>query len=252
MAIKINVCLDVWGTGGAEIGYKRIMLKLPQYDWAFTTEVDPTANLVIYANNHRFYDAAKTLNIPTILSTTGPRSLNMPQPADLKAVICSSKKAFEAATHSNKHMIYNGIDFAWLALVKSIECDLLYSPARVGVGQQVEKAIQYAQQNNRHLTVLGARQHLAEDTYSVLKKKYPQVFWTGLLDPNQALRLMKGCKDYIVPTSVHGVSNAVIEAVAYGKNIINLGGVEVPAKEDIDINITAKKYEGLINEALST
>jgi len=250
MAI-INVCLDVWGkAGGAEVGYWRIAQKLPQYDWKFTTDVDPTANLVIYSNNHRFYDAAKALNIPTILRTTGPRSINMPQPADLKAVICSSKKAYELSTHANKHLIYNGVDFKWLDHVKPIECDLLYSPARVGVGQQVEKAIQYAQQNNRNLTVLGSRQHLAEDTYDVLKKKYPAVFWTGLLDPNQALRLMKGCKDYIVPTSVHGVSNAVIEAVAYGKNIINLGGVEVPAKEDIDINITADKYDKLIQEAL--
>lgn len=250
MAVKINICLDIWATGGAEIGYKRIIDKLPQYKWLLTTDVDPTANLVIYSNNHRFYKQSKQYNIPAILRTTGPRSFNIPQPAGLKAVICSSKKSYELAGHPNKCLIYNGIDLDWLNKIEALDCDLLYSPARVGVGQQVEKAIQYAQQNNRHLTVLGDRQHLAENTYDILKKKYPAVHWTGLLDNNQSLRYMKGCKDYIVPTSVHGVSNAVIEAIGFGKNIINLGSVEIPSKEDIDINNTAKKYDELIRSIL--
>jgi hypothetical protein len=256
MAIKISVCLDIWATGGAEIGYWRIFKELERkcgYEWERSMDVNPTANLVIYSNNHRFYEQAKKLNIPAILRTTGPRSINMPQPEDLKSVICSSKKAFELSNHSKKYLIYNGIDLEALKLVETLkeECDLLYSPARVGVGQKVEVAIQYAQQHNRNLTVLGARQHLAEDTYEVLKKKYPQVRWTGLVQSSKALQYMKSCKDYIVPTPVHGVSNAVIEAVAFDKNIINLGGVEIPAKEDIDIKVTVKKYEGLINEALS-
>ena len=242
----INVCLDVWAIGGAELGYKRIASKLPQYQWLFTTNVDPSANLVIYSNNHRFYDQAKKLNIPIIQRTTGPRSYSLPQPIDLKAVICSSKKGYDITNHPNKHLIYNGIDLENLTNINAIECDLLYAPARVGIGQMVEDAIQYAQQHKRHLTVLGAKQHLQENTYDVLRSKYPQVRWTGLVDPEVASAYIKGCKAYICPTKTHGVSNAIIEAVANDKSIINLGGVEVPAKQDIDLNVTAKKYDELI------
>lgn len=249
--MKINVCLDIWATGGAELGYKRIASKLPQYEWAFVTNAEADANLVIYSNNHRFYEQAKKLDIPVIQRTTGPRSYSLPQPADLKAVICSSKKGYEITKHPNKHLIYNGIDFDQIAAIKPIECDLLYAPARVGVGQQVEDAIKYAQKNKRHITVLGAKQHLQENTYDVLRSKYPQVRWTGLVEPEVASAYIKGCKAYICPTKTHGVSNAIIEAVANDKSIINLGGVEVPTKQDIDLNITAKKYNDLIEEVLN-
>lgn len=249
--MKINVCLDIWATGGAELGYKRIASKLPHYEWSFTTNVDPSANLVIYSNNHRFYEQAKKLNIPVIQRTTGPRSYSLPQPADLKAVICSSKKGYEITKHTNKHLIYNGVDFDFIASIKAIECDLLYAPARVGVGQQVEDAIKYAHKNKRHITVLGAKQHLQENTYDVLRSKYPQVHWTGLVEPEVASAYIKGCKAYICPTKVHGVSNAIIEAVANDKSIINLGEVEVPSKIDIDINTTARKYDEVIREVLN-
>jgi hypothetical protein len=246
----INICLDVWSVGGAELGYKRIASKLPNYSWSFTTDVDPNANLVIYSNNHRFYDQAKALNLPTIQRTTGPRSYSLPQPNDLKAVICSSIKGYEITKHHNKHLIYNGIDFEHLKAITPIPCDLLYAPARIGVGQCVETAIKYSKEHRRHLTVLGGKQHLHEDTYKILKRKYPEVCWTGLVDPNVASSYIKGCKAYICPTKTHGVSNAIIECVAQDKTIINLGGVEIPPKDQIDINVAANKYDALIKSVL--
>jgi hypothetical protein len=247
----INVCLGIWGTGGAERGYQRIADKLPEYRWLFTTKVDPNSDLVMYSNDHKFYEQAKQHNIPTILRLTGPRSYSKPQPDDLKTVICSNQKAYELSQHKNKHLIYNGIDLDMVSRVKPIKCDLLYGCARVGVGQKVDVAIKYAIDNNRHLTVTGARQHLAEDTYDKLKKKYQQVNWTGLLDEDTMLRYIKGCKAGIMPTSVHGLSNFIIELVACDKPIINLGGVETVNKGQIDINVTAQKYRELIESCLT-
>jgi hypothetical protein len=249
--MKINICLDIWGTvGGAEIGYKRIATKLPHYEWLFTINVDPSANLVIYSNNHRFYTQAKIHSIPAIQRTTGPRSFSLPQPVDLVAVICSSKKGYEITNHINKHLIYNGVDFDFIKSVQPITCDLLYAPARIGKGQCVEDAIIYAIRNKRNLTVLGAKQHVQENTFDALKKKYPFVNWTGLVTPDIASSYIKGCKTYICPTKVHGVSNAIIEAVANDKEIINLGNVEIPDKKNIDINTTVEKYDAIIKNAL--
>lgn len=247
----IDICLDYWKVGGAEIGYKRIASKLPQHTWLFTTEVDPKADLVIYSNNHRFYEQAKQLNKPAIQRTTGPRSFSLPQPSDLKAVICSSLKGYEITKHANKHLIYNGIDLDHIANIQPMPCELLYAPSRIGVGQCVETAIIYAQQHNKQLTVLGGKQHLVEDTYKILKRKYPKVNWTGLVEPDIASAYIKGCKEYICPTSVHGISNAIIECVAWDKPIINLGSVELPPKDQIDIRIAAKKYDELIKSSMS-
>jgi hypothetical protein len=248
--IVINVCLDYWAIGGSELGYKRIASKLPQYDWKFVTKVDKNCDLVIYSNNHRFYEQAKALGKSVIQRTTGPRSYNLPQPDDLCAVICSSKQGYQITKHRNRHLIYNGIDFTHINTIIPISNDLLYAPARIGVGQCVEDAIKYAKNNNRHLTVLGAKQHLNENTYEELKFKYPNVNWTGLVDPDVASAYIKGCVSYICPTKVHGVSNAIIEAVANRKEIINIGQVEIPPIEEIDINLTAKKYNSIIQNII--
>lgn len=249
--MKINICLGIWATGGAEIGYRRIVTKLQQYEWAMTTKVDESAGLIIYSNSHIFYEQAKALGIPAIQRMTGPRSYSLPQPSELKAVICSSKAGYDISRHHNKHLIYNGIDFDEISVIEPISCDMLYAPARIGLGQCVEDAIIYAMQHNRQLTVLGAQQHVQENTYDVLRIKYPMVHWIGLVEPKIASAYIKGCNTYICPTKTHGVSNAIIEAVANDKEIINLGGVEIPPKSEIDINVTARKYDELIKSITS-
>lgn len=248
--VIVNVCLEYWAVGGAERFFQRLSRKLPQYKWIFTKQMSEQADIVIYSNAHKFYEQAKLLNKPTILRITGPRSYSLPQPEDLRAVICSSNISYGLSKHKNKVLIYNGIDFEMLKCIKPIKNDLLYGCARVGMGQAPEAAIQYALKNNRHLTITGSKQHLAENTYNILRKKYPQVNWTGLLDESTMLRYVKGCKAGIMPTSVHGISNFIIECVSMDKPLINLGGVEVVNKADIDINITAQKYKKLIENCL--
>lgn len=250
--MKINVTMDFWGVGGAERFWQRLSKKLPQYEWAFTTEVDPHTDLVIYSNNYRFYEQAKRLNKKVAERVTGPRSYGLVHPSDLSFLICSSKAGFDRIDHSKKCLIYNGIDLDSLKIISPISCDLLYGCARVGIGQAPEKAIQYAIKNSRHLTITGSRQHLAENTYKELKSKYPQVCFTGLLDEDVMLGYIKGCKAGIMPTSTHGLSNFVLELVACDKPLINIGNVEVPNKNDIDINITAKKYNELISPILDS
>jgi len=248
----INICMNFWAMGGAEIGYKRIAAKLSEYEWLFTTEVDSKSDLVIYSNNDKYYHQAKKYNIPTILRTTGPRSYNIVQPLDLAAVICSSKKAYKLSKHPKKQLIYNGIDFEHLATIKPIKCDILYAPARQGMGQKIEVAAEWARSHNRKLTCLGDKQHLVEDTATVLRRKYPEVVWTGLVDNNTALGYIRGCNSGIMPTSTHGVSNFIIECVAADKPIINIGGVEIPDKKDIDLNNTVNSYRLLIENVLKT
>lgn len=246
----INICLEIWATGGAEIGYKRLAQAMPEYEWRFVTKAGP-CDVLIYSNSDKFYHQAKSLNIPKIiLRTTGPRSYAMPQYDDLFAVVCSSRKAYELSKHPRRHMVYNGVDFERLSHLKPIACDILVGCARVGLGQQVEKAILYAKANKKHLTVLGGKQHLHEDTYNILKNKYPEVTWTGVVDNDTALAYVKGCNAGIMPTSVHGVSNFVLELVACDKPVINIGGVEVPPKSEIDINITARKYKEIIEAVI--
>jgi hypothetical protein len=243
--MKIAIALKYWAIGGAEVGYRRLSNALP-YDFDFVTAITQPYDVVIYSNSHDFYKQAKSVGCKKIIQrTTGPRSYNLPQPNDLHAIVCSSVKAYNKSQHPNKVLIYN---LPPSEPAKPIKCDLLYSPARIGVGQCVDKACDYAYQNQRLLTVLGGKQHLHEDTYYELQRRYPEVQWTGVVNPTKALRYMKGCEDYIVPTSVHGVSNAVIEAVAMNKNIINLGGVEVPDKENIDPSETLKKWIKLLEQ----
>lgn len=241
--MKITVLLNYWAIGGAENGYKRLAAALPQYEWKFATELTEPTDVVIYSNDHRFYEQAKALKIPKIIQrTTGKRSHGLPQPDDLHALVCSSQEAFDKSEHPRKVMIYNGVDISRLQWLRPIACDLLYAPARVGVGQRVSVAAEWARVNNRHLTCLGSRQHLDENTYEELQQQYPEVNWVGLVNPTKATRYIAGCKDYICPTPNHGVSNAIIEAVALGKCIINLGGVEVPCIEGIDINLMKRKW----------
>lgn len=235
--------MDFWAVGGAERFWQRLSKKMPEYNWIFSTEVDLNSDLVVYSNNHRFYESAKKANKKIVMRLTGPRSYGLQQPDDLSALICSSKLGFDRSKHLKKHLIYNGIDFDFLKTIKPIKCDLLFPCARVGVGQRPETAIKYALKNNRQLTITGSGQHLAENTYDVLKNKYKMVNFTGLLGEEIVLGYIKGCNDVIMPTPTHGVSNAIIEARAFDKNIINIGNVEVPKKSDIDINVTAKKYK---------
>jgi hypothetical protein len=247
---KVNVCMGIWGVGGAERFWERLARKLPQYTWAFTTEVQSTSNLIVYSNDHRFYLQARNYNLPTIQRMTGPRSYTLPQPLDLAAVVCSSKAGFEVSQHPRKQLIYNGIDLGHLKTIKPIPCDLLYAPARNGKGQCIETAIQYAQEQRRSLTVLGDRQHLAENTAEVLRRRYPKVNWPGLVAEDVALGYVKGCNEAIMPTPVHGVSNFLIEAVALHKPIINLGNAEIPLYENLDLNNTAAKYQELFERVL--
>lgn len=248
----ICICMNVWATGGAENFYHRLAAKLPQYQWLFDNKVNPEADLIIYSNDHKFYDQAKKLNKPTILRITGPRSHSLPQPADLKAVICSTQKSHQLSQHPQKTLIFNGVDFDHIASIKPIKCDLLYAPARIGLGQKVEDAIKYAIKHNRHLTVLGAKQHVQENTYDLLRTRYTQINWAGLVAPDVASAYIKGCNEYICPTSAHGVSNAIIECVVNDKPIINLGGVEIPNKSNIDLNNTARLFQELIERILNS
>jgi glycosyltransferase involved in cell wall biosynthesis len=247
----INVCMCYFAVGGAEIFWSRLSKKLPQYKWLFTTEVKPEADVVVYSNDHKFYLQARNLNKPVIQRMTGPRSYTLPQPEDLAAVICTSQAGWEASSFDGKQLIYNGIDLEYLKTIQPIKCELLYSPARQGVGQCIDTAIQYAREQKQHLTVLGDRQHLAENTAKLLRTKYPDVAWPGLVAEPIALGYMKGCEAYVMPTPVAGVSNALIEAVAFGKPIINLGHAEIPFLTNIDLNQTASKYDELIRKVLN-
>jgi len=246
----INVCMDFWEVGGAERFWQRLSKNMPRYKWLFTKSVDVSADIVIYSNSHKFYEQAKKLNKPIIQRVTGPRSYYLQQPSDLEAVICSSKKGYDISTHKNKHLIYNGIDFEYLNNIKPIVCDLLYGCARIGVGQKVDVACEYAIKTNHHLTITGSRQHVAENIYDKMKAKYPQFHWAGLLDEDTMLAYVKGCNKGIMPTTSHGVSNFVLELSACNKPIINIGNVEIPPIDQIDINITSQKYDNIIRSIL--
>lgn len=249
---RINVCLNYWAIGGAENFYHRLADSLPQYEWSFTKKVEPNSDIVVYSNDHSFYKQSKKIGIPAIMRVTGPRSYSLPQPDDLEFVICSSKKSYELSTHSRKKLIYNGINFEHLASIKPIHCQLLVSEARIGVGQKVEKAIKYSIEHKKHLTCLGSRQHLAENTYDQLKSKYPNVTFTGLVKPDVSLQYIKGCEALVIASGTHGISNSLLEATALDKPIINLGGVETVDKKDINIKDTAIEYDNLFKSILAS
>lgn len=240
--------------GGALIGMRRVSEKLPKYEWNFSTEVDKNADLVIYMNDNRFYEDAKKLQIQHIIQRkTGERSLKIPTPDDLSAVICASKKSFEHTTHKNKVLIYNGVDFEHLNKIQpKNNIDLLVAESRIGIGQRVHLACEYALKNNRRLTILGNGEGLAEDTYNPLTKKYPQFSWIGRVLPDEALSYIKGCNELIVSNPSHGMANQIIEATAFGKKITKFHeGIEIPTRDQIDLNETARKYDELIQGVLN-
>jgi hypothetical protein len=250
---NINVVMD-YLTGGALIGLKRIANKLPQYEWKFSTEVLNDADIVLYMNNNRHYERAKQLGVKHIVQRkTGIRSLSVPEPSDLKAVICGSKVSFNNSQHEHKILIYNGVDLDYINKIEpKINIDLLIAESRIGKGQAIHLGCEYALNNKRHLTILGNGKGLDEDTYDKLRKKYPQHTWIGRVSPNEALFYIKCCKAIIISNSSHGVANQIIEAVAMSKEIITLcDGLEIPPKDQLDINITAIRYNELFKGVLN-
>lgn len=247
---KINIVMD-YLIGGAFVGLERITNKLPQYKWIFSTEVDKESDIIIYMNNNRHYKAAKIYNIRYIIQRkTGERSLLVPTPEDLSAVICASKRSYELTNHDKKTLIYNGVDFEYIKNIQPKEkVDLLVAESRIGIGQRVNEACKYAIEHNRHLTILGSKANLEENTYNILKKTYPQFCWVGTVSPDESLSFIKGCNAIIVGNPSHGVANQIIEAVSMDKQIICLcNSLEIPSKDQIDINVTAQKYHEMIQK----
>lgn len=247
--ITINVVMDVL-TGGALTGLQRVSKSLPQYNWTFTTDVLYNADIVLYMNNHRHYKRAKELKISHIIQRkTGIRSFKVQEPDDLIAVICASKASFNNSRHLRKQLIYNGIDFDYLkTILPKPNIRWLCCESRHGAGQRTETSIQYAIKHNKHLTILGSGEGVAEDTYNRIQKKYPQCFWVGRVSPEEALSYIKGCEAILIANPSHGCANQIIEATAMDKQIIDLSPtlLEIPPKNEIDINITAQKYSDLI------
>ena len=250
--MMINVVMS-YLIGGAYIGLLRIAKKLPQYTWTFTTEVDQKADIVIYMNDNKHYERAKKLGVKHIIQRkTGERSLAVPTPDDLASVICGSKKSFNYTKHAKKVLIYNGVDLDYIKTINpKPNVDLLVGEQRLGKGQRVDLAIKWATTHGRHLTCLGSGEGLAEDTYAHLKRNHPQVNWVGRVSEEEALSYIKGCSAIIISNPSHGVPNQGLEALSMDKEIINLAGVEIPNKEDIDLNKTADKYNQLIEEILN-
>jgi histidyl-tRNA synthetase len=248
--MKICVCMGYWGeAGGAESGWRRLFKALPQYEWVEITKAEP-CDVLIYSNNAEYYTQAKKVGIKHIIQrTTGIRSYGLPQPDDLAAIICSSKKAYDLSKHSKKQLIYNGVDLNYLKSLEPIQCDMLAASARVGVGQKIDVAIKYAKKHNRHLTVLGGKQHLHEDTYNQLRNANKDVMWTGVVSMEEAARYIAGCNALLHTNKSHGCSNAVIESMVFDKEIINISGAELekPPIEEIDIKIMSSKYQKLLS-----
>lgn len=249
---KINVVLS-YLIGGAYVGTQRIAKALPQYSWTFTQSPQADADIVIYMNDNKHYVAAKKLGIQHIIQRkTGVRSLKVPEPDDLDAVICASKVSFDNSKHPNRVLIYNGLDFNYLnSIVPKPGIDLLVAESRIGTGQVVEKSIQYAIKHKRHLTILGSGKGLAENTYDKLMKKYPQCTWVGRVKPEVALSYIKGAKGIIISNPSHGVANQALEALAMDVPVILLAPLEIPSKADIDLTNTAAKYAELFDKILS-
>lgn len=251
--IVINVVMD-YLVGGAYIGLMRIARNMPQYKWEFSTEVNKNANIVIYMNNHRHYTRAKEYNIKHIIQRkTGERSLKIETPDDLGYVICSSKRSYDFVKHKNKILVYNGIDFVHLSSIcPKSNVDFLVAESRIGIGQRVDLACKYALKHNRHLTILGGKANLDENTYFVLKKQYPMFKWVGTVSEDESLSYIKGCNSIIVSNSSHGVANQVIEAVACNKNIIDLttNKLEIPDKDNINITCAIEKYKDIFSKLM--
>src|SRR5574337_593483 len=241
---KINVVMN-YMVGGAYVGLDRIAKSLPEYKWIFTTEVDPTADIVIYMNDNRHYIRAKEYKIKHIIQRkTGERSLAVPTPEDLSAVICGSKRSYDLSNHPKKVLIYNGVDLEHInKIVPKNNIDLLIAESRIGVGQKVHLGCNFAIDRKRHLTILGNGKGLEEDTYKKLRSQYPQHNWVGRVSPDEALSYINGCNAIIISNPAHGVANQIIEAMVMDKDIIMpWGKLELPPRDQLDISITAKKY----------
>jgi hypothetical protein len=242
-------CLKFWGIGGAENWYRNISKYLP-FQCSFVDKINKHYDVVIYSNSNDFYVQAKKYNCTTIIQrTTGERSLKIQQPVDLHAVICSTQKAYNISKHKNKCLIYNGVDKELIDSLDPIKCDLLCADARVGIGQNTLRAITYAKKHNHHLTVLGGKQHLAENTYYVLKDMHgDSVVFTGVQTHKDALRYIKGCNTLLVTNQSHGCSNSALERM-YSGDILNLSGTKLDLPDEVnDIADVAKKYEDVINK----
>jgi len=242
----ICVGLSAWNSvGGAPLFFRRLFKALPEYQWI---EVSPnqsyTADLLIYGNLHSFYEQAQC---PCILRTQGARSLSMPQPTDLKAVVCSSRLAYERSTHPARVLIYNGVDKAHLDDLQPIQCDYLCGDGRVGQGQRTINAIRYT----NDLTVLGDGSGVSnDDTYQRLKKTYPHINFAGLVDEDTSYRYVKGCKGLLITNPSHGVSNMGLVAKYFNKPIINLSGGPVETPDPPDIKECAEQYRALIESII--
>lgn len=251
--MKINVVMDAL-IGGAYVGLLRIAHKLDIYHWSFSTEVQPDADIILYMNNNRHYEKAKKLGIKYVIQRkTGERSLKVPTPDDLAAVICGSKKSFSHTQHPKKVLIYNGIDFDHLKTIQpKSNISLLVAESRIGQGQRIHLACEYAIKHKKHLTILGSGEGVAENTHAVLRSKYPQFNWVGRVEPDVALAYIKGCEAIIVSNPAHGVANQILEAISMDKPVINLANCEIPNKSDIDLNNTARLYKELIERILNS
>ena len=92
---------------------------------------------------------------------------------------------------------------------------------------------------------------VAENTHETLMRANPQCNWVGRVSPDEALSYIKGCDSIIISNPSHGLANQAIEATAFDKNIVNLGGCEIPDKKDIDLRNTAKAYNDLLQSIVS-
>lgn len=247
--LNVTIALsDIKTHGGAKLFFDNLTKHLPQFNLHFTQGAIPAnSDVLIYGNRHDFYTQAKALNIPKIIQRTqGQRAMNLQQPEDLHAVVCSSQKSYQLSTHPNKTYICNGIDYALADSLKPINCDLLCAESRIAKGQRIGEAIQWAVKHNRRITILGSKQGSAEKVDEQLKIKYPNCEWVGLVDYTTSLQYIKGCKELVVASPAHGLSNSVLAATYFQKPIQNIGGVEIPITVP-DMKVTAENYIDLIN-----
>ena len=84
----------------------------------------------------------------------------------------------------------------------------------------------------------------------MLKKAHPQFNWVGTVGQDEALSYIKGCTAIIISNQAHGVPNQGIEARAMDKQIISPASLEIPPKDQIDLNVAAKKYDDLIKSIM--
>lgn len=250
---KINVAIE-FHVGGAWVFTQRLAKALPQYEWVFS-KAPVESDIVLYMNDHRHYINAKKIGVRHIIQRkTGRRSLATEEPPDLDAVVCASLESYNKSKHKNKVLIYNGVDLEQAKKIKPIKCDLLCSESRCGKGQKIDRIIDYALKNKRHLTLLGNGDGIAnDDTYKNIKRKYPQFDYPGRVSPEKSLGYIKGCKSLAIANPSHGCSNSIIEGLVFGREIIDLTpkkSLEIPPIDQLYLKLTAKKYDELFKDIL--